>query len=73
MYLLGLLIIDQIFLGLINTLDFTNNLDIGIRATLIDFEAIKFFFYISGFYVFLVFFGFVFYIRTLFDRKTMMC
>ena len=26
MYLLGLLIVDQLFLGLINTFDFTNNL-----------------------------------------------
>ena len=56
MYLLGLSIIDQIFLGSINTFDFTNNLDIGIRATLIGFEAINFFFFVFlGFLFFLCF------------------
>ena len=44
MYLLGLLNVDQLFLDSINTLDFTNNLAIGIRAFLINFEAIIFVF-----------------------------
>ena len=44
MYLLGLLIVDHLFLDLINTLDFTKYLIIGIRALLIDIEAVKFVF-----------------------------
>ena len=44
MYLLGLLIIDKLFLRLINTFDFTNNLTIGIRATLIDIKVVNFIF-----------------------------
>ena len=43
MYLLDPLIIDQLFLGSINTFDFTNNLAIGIRATLIDIELVNLF------------------------------
>ena len=46
MYLLDLLIIDQLFFGSINTLDFINNLTIGIKAPLIDIEAVNFFFLI---------------------------
>ena len=45
MYLLGLLIIDQLFLGSINIL----NLTIGIRSNLIDIEAIKYIFCVSRF------------------------
>ena len=43
MYLLGPLIIDQLFFESINTFDFTNNLAIGIRATLIDIEPVNLF------------------------------
>ena len=49
MYLLSLLIIDKLFLGSINIFDFINNLVIGIRAILIDIEAVKYVFYISRF------------------------
>ena len=41
---MGHLIIDQLFLESINTLDFINNLVISIRTTLIDSEAVKFVF-----------------------------
>ena len=52
MYLLDLLISDQLFLKSINTLGFyKNNLAIGIKTTLIDIKAIKF--------IFLIFLGLI--------------
>ena len=53
MYLLSLLIIDQLFFGSINTLDFINNLIIDIKTALID--TVKFVF--SVFWVLFVFFS----------------
>ena len=46
-----------IFFGLINTLNFTNNLEIGVRSSCINFEAIKFLF--SVFMEFLLFLRFL--------------
>ena len=45
-YLLSFLIINQLFFGLINTLNFKNNLTIDIRIDLIDIEAVIFVFFL---------------------------
>ena len=54
MYLMDLLIVDQLFLGLKKILILQNNLSIGIKATLIGIEVFK-----LVFLYFKVMFGFV--------------